>query len=321
MLSYSEAVNNQDFAAFKGGLAAVSDSEIKFFTSTGRTTLTLGSEYTDPKIVTGDSRALVYDSGKSSFAIYNSFICEYSESLDLPISSADMSDNGRFAVVTRSKSYTTSVRIYESDFSLISEYSKNDYIVSAKLSPDGKYVAVLSLDAASGEGKTTLSVIRVGSDKLHASVTLDSAIPYSCAVLSSDRIAVFLNDRVAVFSMNGRMISEYHYPERISAIACSESGFTLLFNEKTVSGAAMIAVFDSNGKAYTPKRIEGSVKDVEMYGDHVYLLCEDTVMRINALTGAERSVDVTFDDASLTVINDGEALLCTSASAYYIRFE
>lgn len=320
MLSYSKPVSNQDFAAFKGGLAAISDSEIKFFTSTGRATLTLGGEYTDPKVVTGDSYALIYDSGKESFSIYNSFICLYSEQLDHAISSADMSDDGRFAVVTRGKSYSTAVRVYDSDFSLLTEYSKNDYIISAKLSPDGRFMAVLSFDAQSGTAKSTLSVLKIGDGELYSSVSTEGGIPYSTEILSADRVALFFSDRVTVYSMKGRMISEYYYPSELSAFSANEEGYALLFDERTVSGASMLAIFDRNGKAYTPKRIEGDVRDVEMSDGYVYLLCSDRVVRVDAVSGAENSVPVDFDGADLVVTDSGKVLLCTSASAYYISF-
>ena len=321
MLSYSQPVRNQDFADFKGGLATVSDSEIKFFTSTGRVTLTLGSEYTDPKIVTGGTKALIFDSGKSSFSIYNSFICEYTERLDYPISSADVSDSGSIAVVTRGKSYSTAVRVYDNDFSLLTEYSKNDYIVSAKLSSDGKFLAVISLDAENGSPKSTLSVLKVGSSELYSTVTVDGAIPYSCDIMTSDRIAAFFNDRVVVYNMKGAMISEYYYPGEISAIASSEKGFTLVFDEKTASGASMLAVFDQNGNAYTPKKVTGNVREVAMRDGYVYLLFDDKVVRMDITRGIEREVETLVDNARLTVINTSDVLLCTSASAYYISFD
>ncbi len=50
-LNYSKPLNNQYFASFKNGLAVASDSELKFFTATGRVTLTEGLKYTNPKIV------------------------------------------------------------------------------------------------------------------------------------------------------------------------------------------------------------------------------------------------------------------------------
>lgn len=319
-LSYSKPISNQDFACFKGGLAVVSDSEFKFFTATGRATLTVGSEYTDPRMVTGDSRALVYDSGKNSFSVYNSFICEYSERLDHPISSADISDGGRFAVVTRSKSYATAVRVYDSDFSLLTEYSKNDHILSAKLSPDGRFMAVLSMDAEAGAAISTLSVLKIGEDELHASVTLEDSLPYFCTVMPQDRIVIFLSDRVTVFNMKGKMVSEYYYPAALSSLSASEDGFALLFDEKMAGGASMLAVFDRNGKAYTPKRIEGEVRDIQMQGDQVYLLCADRVLRIDAFSGAEWSAETRHEGAKLIVTESGDVLLCTEASAYYVSF-
>ena len=108
-LSYSKPLTHQSSGVFKDGLAVVSDSEFKFFTSTGRATLSIGSEYSNPKICTSDSYALIYDQGNRSFSVYNSFVCMYSETLDYPISSAHMSKNGSFCIVTRTKDYGSAV--------------------------------------------------------------------------------------------------------------------------------------------------------------------------------------------------------------------
>ena len=153
MLSYSKPLTNQSISVFKDGLAVASDSEIKLFTSTGRATLSIGSEYSNPKIVASNSNILIYDQGNRSFSIYNSFVCLYSEKLDFPISSAHMSSGGEFCLVTKSKDYGSVVRVYNSKFKLEYEYSRNDYMISAKLSNDGKHLAIVSLDTANGVGK------------------------------------------------------------------------------------------------------------------------------------------------------------------------
>ena len=134
-LNYSKPINNQYFTSFKNGLAVASDGELKFFTATGRVTLTEGLKFTDPKIVCSNTNALVYDSGRTSFSIYNSFISLYSETLKYPVSYASISDSGNFVVVTKSKKYSSVVRMYDDDFTLTREYFKNDYVISAELLP------------------------------------------------------------------------------------------------------------------------------------------------------------------------------------------
>ena len=176
-LSYSNPLTNQDFACFKGGLAVVGDSEFKFFTSSGRATLTQGSEYSDPKICTSDSYALIYDRGNRRFSVYNSFVSLYSETLDFPISSAHMADNGSFCIVTKNKNYGSCVKTYGNDFKLISEYSKNDYIISAEMSANGKYMVVLSLDSENGSAKTMVDLVQIGKEELKFSVELRGVMP------------------------------------------------------------------------------------------------------------------------------------------------
>ena len=72
-LSYSLPASKQDFTLYKKGLAVAGDSEIKLFNSTGRVTLTLGSEFANPRILSSDRFVLVYDMGGDTFSVYNSF--------------------------------------------------------------------------------------------------------------------------------------------------------------------------------------------------------------------------------------------------------
>ena len=184
-LNYSKPISNQFFVTYKNGIAVASDSEIKFFTATGRVTLTEGSKYVNPIISCSDERALIYDGGRGEFAIYNSFTELYSEKLEHPISLACMSRDGSFAVVTRSNKYSSVVRMYDSDFSLVREYFKNDYVISIAFSENGTNLAVASLDASSGESVTTINIIKVGTGKVSSAVTLSGVCRINAHLLTT----------------------------------------------------------------------------------------------------------------------------------------
>jgi tricorn protease-like protein len=82
------------------------------------------------------------------FAIYNSFTELYREKLEYPISSADMSDSGAYVIVTRSQKHTSVIRVYTNQNTLDMEYSKNDHVIDAAISADGRYLAVLSMSVS-----------------------------------------------------------------------------------------------------------------------------------------------------------------------------
>ncbi|MBQ8407256.1 MAG: hypothetical protein IJY39_00175 [Clostridia bacterium] len=320
-LNYSKPFDNQDFATFKNGLAVAGDSEIKFFTSTGRMTLTVGSEFTNPRITCSDSHALIYDQGRNSFTVYNSFISVYSETLDYPISSAHMSADGSFCVVTKSGNYGSVVRVYDREFRLESEYSKNDYVLSAEVSSDGKYVAVMSLDAADGDSLVRLNVLKRGEDELYSSALLYDVMPYSATFLSNDRIALFCSELVVIYDLKGNMKKEYGYPGKLSHLSVGNGEIAMMFDEGSLSDDNRLIVLESNGTVKYSERIVGNVFDLELCGGFAYLLCEGEIVRLDTTFGFRSGVEFSEENARLVTFENGDVMACTDGIAYYITFD
>jgi len=320
-LSYSQSVGNQTFASFKNGLAVAGDNEIKLFTSTGRVTMTAGSDYTNPQICTSDSYALIYDQGSNSFAVYNSFICVYSESLDYPISSASMSDNGSFLIVTKSAEYRSAVRIYNNKFKLETEYLKNDLIISAELSSNGRYAAIASLDAEGGESKVTISVLETKKGNLKSSTTVTDVLPYKIAFLSSDRIALVCSESMSAYDLNGNRKNIFVYPNQLSHMSYANGGIALLFDASEADASELLVIFDDNGDLKLTNKIDGNVSDVKMNKDHIYLLCDDKIIRVDTTFGHTSTVAFLEVVVRLTFLSGGELLACTPSLAYYVSFD
>ena len=321
-LGYSQSVGNQAFASFKNGLAVAGDSEIKLFTSTGRVTMSAGSKYTNPQICTSDAYILIYDQGSSSFSVYNSFICVYSETLDYPISSASMAKDGSFIIVTKSSTYRSAVRIYNKKFKLESEYLKNDLVISAELSSNGKHIAIASLDAEGGEAKVTLSVLERGKKNLKSSTVItDSSVPYSVAFLSGNRIALVCSESLSVYDLNGNRKNIFPYPDKLSRVADTSGGIALLFDESGAGADELLVAFDDNGDMKITAKISGNVSDMKMNKDDIFLLCDGKIMRVDSTFGHTSTEEFSEEGARLVLTSGGELIACTSSLAYYVSFD
>lgn len=314
-LSYSKPLTNQDFASFKNGLAIVGDSEFKFFTSSGRATMSKGSEYSNPKIATSKSYALIYDQGNRSFSVYNSFVCLYKETLESPISSAHMADDGSFCIVTAGRGFGSKVRVYDNRFNLEAEYIKNDYVISAKMSSNGKYIAVASLSAEGGVGKGSINLMQRGKEELKFSKTFSDTVPYYVSFLSKDRVMLVCDGSAVVYDLNGNKKSEYKFTDPLTRVTTGEDRCVLVFGKKTV-------VLDQNGMVVRSFEVDFEIFDVKVYKDHVYLLCDREIRRYNlkSVVTDYNSVEFTEEGARLVLLDDGSVLACTDTVAYYISF-
>ena len=320
-LNYSKAISNQSFSEFKNGLAVASDSEIKFFTSTGRVTMTQGSEFSNPLILSSYDTSLVYDSGRNSFSLYNSFVQLYSEKLDYPIATADICDDGSFLIVTKSKDYASTVRIYDQSFNLEEEYYKNDRVISARLSDNGKYCAVVSLDAKNGESIVSLNVLKIGSDKLYSSVELSGLMPYECRFLSDDRVMLICSDRMFIYNLRGDIKKEFLYPSELIQVSSDADRCAMLFRGTQLNGDNRIYVFDQNGNSIFNGILNGNISDMIYSNGYVYFLRGEDAVRIPAsYIGGEEKILSVGDGARLVGFKNGEILACTSTTAYYLDF-
>ena len=319
-LNYSRPMARQDVTEFKNGLAVASDSEIKLFTSTGRVTMTRGSEYSNPKLEASSSSLLVYDQGNKDFAIYNSFTELYREKLEYPISSADMADSGEYAIVTRSQKYTSVVRVYTNKNVLDMEYSKNDHVISVSLSEDARHLAVLSMSASGGESLVNVTVVDVKRGEVRSELTLRDVMPYTCEALTGGRIIVLCSDHAAAYDLDLSMKGRYDYPTAPVRVATSSCGAVMTFKSEGIASNNMIAVFDKNGIVSYTANVTGDVYDIRLEGTYVYVLTGDAVYRLDMRFGARDIASFKNEKARLAVF-EGEVAVCTEAAAYYITFD
>lgn len=320
-LNFSKPVTNQDFGTFKNGLAVAGDSEIKFFTSTGRVTLSAGSSFTDPHIVCSDSTALIFDRGKTGYSVYNSFIAVHSEVLEFPIVNADMANDGSFCIVTRSADYGSAVRVYNRAYELEMVYYKNDYTVSARLSEDGKMLAVLSLDSSEGESRVSLNILKVGNDKVYSSTQLVGVMPYDVRFLSNDRVAVIGNKSTSVYDIDCDRISLIEYPGRLSYMSFFADEMALVFTKEGQSERSTVSCFDKNGAIKHSSSFNGYITDMALGKGEIFLLCDSRIVKVPI--GGMGTYEIPFDGegARLVTFANGDVMACTQGVAYYISFD
>ena len=207
-LSY-DVYQNQNFSLYRGGLAAVSPSNISVYTATGRRTLKSRADFVVPYAVCSEKYVLVYDMSGNSFSVYNSFSKVHTESFDEPITDAYISDSGVFAVVTSSASYRSVINVYNKNFKMTGKYSKNLYSIDVCIDKDGERMAVLFYDVGDGRGVTLLRVYDIAErsssekdpdeDRIIYEHFFDYQFPLSCSFIGDGKLSVITDTSTSVF--------------------------------------------------------------------------------------------------------------------------
>lgn len=321
-LNYTQTQTNCDFALYKKGLAVAGNSEVKIFNSTGRVTLTSGDIFSNPVIATSNKYVLVYDLGGNKFSVYNSFKRLHTFTFDGKISYASMCGDGGFAVAVSSRDYNSVVYTYDEDCNLLGTYSCNEYVISAQMSQNGKYTAVLATSAENGKMTSKITVLKKNGKKVYSQFYTEDVTPYKCEILDNNRIAVFCSDRMAVYSLKGKLKQEYLYNDsRLSYISFGEDAVSLLFEDDLINGQNTLVVLNKNGKCIYSGKIQGSFTDICMYKDCVFLLTNNGICKFNYKTKVTVFEEAADTFGKILVCDKNRALLCTDSRGIYFNIE
>ena len=282
--------DNSSFSLFGGGIAVCTGSEVEIFSATGRKTCSERHGYVSPVLAASDKYVIVYEENGTEYSVYNTFSKVYSETLKHPIKSITVSDDGYYAVITRTDEYIGAVALYDSSFNMVNRYLKNSHVVSADISGDGRVaIATLGVDSAGGF-VTEITVSNIGESSASATQRHSGALPLSCR-FTSDGLMLVCEDRVLFLDQNAAKTGEYLYPSG-ELVRLELSGSAVL---AVVKGDAMkkentAYVINSSGRVAESKT-EGTVISAALYESHGYVLTERGIYTLSNGTSAFKAID------------------------------
>ncbi len=146
-----ESVSAGNFQAMGRYLVYASDSKFASVNSYGRTVYSSSMAFSAPVMVTSNDYILLYNLGGTGFEIDMLDKNVYTSSAENKIVTADIIDNGTYALVTQSDGYLSKLYVYNKDNEQIFAYSYADYyITSVTLSSSGRFAAVSGVSALDG---------------------------------------------------------------------------------------------------------------------------------------------------------------------------
>lgn len=328
-LSY-DVYRDQNFSLYRGGIAAVSPSNVSVFTATGRRTLKSRSDYVVPYAVTSSEYLLVYDISGSSFSLYNSFSKIHSESFDYPISDAAISDSGVFALLTRSSANKSVIYVYNDNIKLTGKYSKNLYALDLSIDKEGERMAVVYYDIGDGRGRSTLVVYDISQrkaeegkelneDRILFETEVNYLFPLSCAFTDEGNIGFVTDGSIMIFDKKYELYDKYEYSGEISAVYTGENGTAVALRSGALNDVNKIIAFDKNGKLLYNEIIRESVREMSLIEGYIFIRSEVGVSRLDTSNGELESYDC--QTGRMLVYDEATAIICAESKAVYIKFK
>ncbi len=231
---------SQVFAAAGNGLATASTTGLQLIDNKGYTVVRHVVSLETPAVAACSHFAVAYDIGGTALRLAY-FDGEVKE-LDAkdPIISVSVSEDGHLAVVTERTGYKGLVTVYDPEQEPVYEwYSGEGYPIGARVSPDGKRMAVIT---AAGEGGY-VRVFSLASEKELGTFQAPNELLFDLCWIGSDQICAISEQRLVFVDHAGRLEGEYAFDGMyITNYSFGGDGFVALGLSKYLSGSASVVL-------------------------------------------------------------------------------
>lgn len=322
-ISYPISSTEADFVYYRGGMVVAGSEVVTALSGSGRQTMSVNVAYANPCARASDKYFLTFGRGERSFAVYNSFVQVHREITEYPIYDAAVGDNGNFAVVTRSRDYTSEVILYDSDMNQLGNYHLNGYVTSLSMNQEGNRLGIISAEYNGGLWETKVTLIRMTKGLPIASATVVGTMGLQCGFVSDDQLAVVYTDRLMIWESDASVKNETFFEGTVPTLcAIGDNRVAILFEIRTDLSESLLQVYDKNGRdlydlrmdATHPVSLSGGAEEL-IFGNNILLIrTQNKLFRLSGNGDDLASAEISQDTVTVLPTED-EVLVCTPAYA------
>ncbi len=315
--------STSSFGIYRGELAVINAGSTMLYKPSGALSFSDTNKFYNPRLLISNKYMMIYDRGDTtySYSIYNSFAELHTERFDYPITLADISDNGAYAIVTRDDSYRSIVNVYDGNFKLKNRIKKDKYVLSVSISDNGSKVAVCSVYDKDGGFESEIMVLGLSSDKPDFSVTEKGKIPMMSEWMSNGDLAVVYSDSVSVYSPKGDKTAELSLAGLNSHSFALDSSFMVSAYNTTVLGYdKTVNIYDQYAEIIMSVSLEGELIKILPHGGKVCLLFEDRAVLIDPSSKSVKEAPVKPNAKDIAFYGD-TVIVCYLGGAEPLAFD
>ena len=268
---------------FKDYLIMVDTAHVNLYGLSGYSVFSYPHSYLNPAVSVSENYFAVYELGGYQLAIYSAVGELYrSKTYSFPITDVCIADDGTFAVVTKSDTYSSVVQVFDNRFNHVASYNTMRYVTKVLLTDGAKTLMMASVYVKTGVPRMVLQAYPVGDteedfyleypedDDAIGTLFTSAALPMNVAALTDKRVAVLCDSGVAFCTSGGDLEAFYSFVSNrpaaaggLSTAVFGDGKMALLFNDRVNDGISHLAVLDSGGS--------------HVYGDGGYITVHDRI--------------------------------------------
>ena len=264
----------QVFAPAGDGLAVACSSSVQLLNAKGQTVFKQVVSFDTPAVFACEDRALFCDLDGTvciSAGIDGESVTIDSGDANRGIITADMNQNGWFALVTAEPGYKGLVSVYNAACEKQYEWwSGAGYVLRAVLSPDNRQLAVLTVES---EG-TILRFFPLNSDTPRSELTLAGDLIYDLSFLNASTVRAVGDEGLFIVNQDGVIRGQYSLEGRyLLDYSFGSTSFTALFvSDYRGGGGGTLLTLDDSGKLLASQALDRDVVSMSASGRQLLVM-------------------------------------------------
>lgn len=240
--------------------------------------------------------------------------------LEYKILSADVNEKGQIAVLMQgTQGYAVELIVYDQKGTEIYRRSRTSLASEVTLSPDGKTVALLSVDAVGGVLNTTVDVFSLSSTDPQAlySYTAADTLLYRLEFLTKNKLlAVGESGALLLSTTQDKPTAVTIGSEQLLGYAVAQDSVALVLRPLGSTDGGTVRVLNTSGDELSRVLFTGEFRHLSAQGKQFLLLTDDTV-RVIDKAGAGKSAEVEADGQQAVLYGNNAVVLGLSALQQY----
>ncbi len=308
------------YTELKGGLVVVSAADATIFAPDGRKLYSEHFAADTPAIAAGENSVAAYDIGGTSLMVLGEEELLFSYKSDEQLIDAAINVKSWVAVCETSGEYKGVVTVFDdSGKSLYRWNSAQGYVLAASLSPNGKYLAVVTLQQEQEVFRSVVKVFTLSSEDVRAEYVLEDDVVIDVDFVENNLIACVSESNLTYLDANARERNVYDYA------GCSLQNYivgpdcAVLSLRSTNTGLnGRIVTVDLSGQEMGSADVSGTVQSISAGGGRVAALVENVtklytnhMMEEDELSSLGAKKVLLTDDGSLLILTYTDAKLYT----------
>lgn len=303
------------FVKYRDYTAVINKRGLKIFDNGGRIAYS-GEEATlSPAVITSSKYMLVYDRLGTGYSLYSYFTKLSPEKVDFTVAAAAVSDEGSYAIATRSTDFDGVVYVYNKNFKVTNRIQKNRTVASLDMTDDGSELLIASYGADdSGRLSTEITAVTTGAGESRITVVLSDVLPYECGYCEGGGVYLVCSNGIYSFDDYGKEIAFLSFDGiNLKKYIADRDGFSLITAGTTDSSLYEATVFDSSLNILRKYEAGRELVDAAKEGDTLYLLYPSKLVCL--YENEEKTVPFESPVRALKVIcSPDKVLICTETS-------